>query len=320
MPTTEKLRQSDAVAGQLASGVPTIDAALLRDDSAGATAAAVEAIRDACTNTGFFYVTNVFASRADQALLARMQHFFALPDDDGRKQRVRNDDAGDLGWTPVGGESAYQPGTIAHVESYDIERLGDGRNLWPDIDGFRDDVEAYWREVSALGLRILERIAAAVGLEPAFFADRCRSQQLNTLRLLHYPQSDVPADDINVGISAHTDFECLSLLYQTSPGLELTDVNGNWYDTPATDGGLFVFIDDMLEFWTNGYLKATGHRVRHTPQQRFSIVLFMAVDDGITIEPLPEFTGDGNEAQYPSVTQAAHIEAEMARSRANTGA
>lgn len=318
MPTTEKLRQSDAVAGELGSGVPTIDAGLLRDDSADATKAAVRAIRDACMNTGFFYVTNVFSSGADKALLARMRHFFALPDDDARKRAVQNDDAGDLGWTPVGGESAYQPGTIAHVESYDIERLGDGRNLWPDIDGFRDDVEAYWREVGELGLRILTRIAAAVGIDAAYFADRCRSEKLNTLRLLHYPQSDVPADNINVGISAHTDFECLSLLYQTSPGLELTDVNGNWYDTPAADGGLFVFIDDMLEFWTNGHLTATGHRVRHTPEQRFSIVLFMAVDDGITIEPLPEFTGEGNAPRYAPVTQAAHIEAEMERSRANT--
>ena len=318
MPTTEELRQSDAVAGQLEAGVPTIDAGLLRDDSPEAKAAAVAAVRDACVNTGFFYVTNAFSSGADRALLARMQHFFALPDDDPRKRSVRNDDAGDLGWTPVGGESAYQPGTVAHVESYDIERFGDGRNLWPGIDGFRDDAGAYWNQVSTLGLRILDRIADAVGVEAGFFSDRCRSQELNTLRLLHYPESDIPGDDINVGISAHTDFECLSLLYQTSPGLELTDINGNWYDTPATDGGLFVFIDDMLEFWTNGYLKATGHRVRHTAEQRFSIVLFMAVDDGITVEPLPGFTGDGNEPKYAPVKQEAHIEAEMARSRANS--
>ena len=318
MPTTEKLRQSDASVGQLENGVPVIDAALLRDDSEEAQAAAVAAVRDACTRTGFFYVTNVFESGSDNALLARMQHFFALPDDDPRKRAVQVDDAGESGWHPFGSESAYQPGTIAHLESYDFGRVGDGYNLWPPIDGFQPDVQEYWRDVGELGLRILRHIAVAVGLHEDFFAGQCRSQEHNTLRLLHYPQSDVPADDINVGISAHTDFECLSLLYQTAPGLEMTDVNGNWYDTPVTDGGLFVFLDDMLEFWTNGQLKATGHRVRHTPDQRFSIVLFMAVDDGITIEPLPEFIGDDGEAKYPPVTQDDHIEAEMARSRENT--
>ena len=157
----------------------------------------------------------------------------------------------------------------------------------------------------------------AVELDPQYFVDRCGTQELNTLRLLHYPKDDIIGDAENVGISAHTDFECLSLLYQTAPGLELTDIKGNWYDTPATEGGLFVFIDDMLELWTNGLLKATGHRVRHTSEQRFSIVLFMAVDRGRTVGPLPEFNGVAGPRRYTPITQEAHIDAEMARAKAN---
>ncbi|MFQ5609145.1 MAG: 2OG-Fe(II) oxygenase family protein, partial [Woeseiaceae bacterium] len=321
MPSTKELRQGDPLAGRLTDALPVIEASSLLDKTPDAERAAALAIRNACLQTGFFYVRNSFQeSGADTRLLTQMKHFFELPDNDSRKQAVSGAlNENGVGWTPPGGESAYQPGTIAHVESFDFARMSDATNLWPDLDEFRRDVTNYWNVVAAIGSAILERLALAVGLDRTFFVDRCRTEELNTLRLLHYPESNIGGDETNVGISAHTDFECLSLLYQTGPGLELTDVNGNWYDTPATDGGLFVFIDDMLETWTNGLLKATGHRVRHTSERRFSIVMFMAVDDGVTVQPQSEFDGISMPGTYPPVRQRAHIKAEMARARANTG-
>ena len=320
MPTTKELRQSDPLAGKLTDDLPVIDAELLLDASPNAEREAVQALKRACLDTGFFYVANVFQqSGVDSRVLAQMNTFFSIPGDDPRKQAVNiTKSKDDCGWTPLGGELAYQPGTVAHVESYDFGYLDYEGNLWPDLDGFRADITAYWNTLSTLGYAILERLAIAVGLDRGFFVEKCRTEELNTLRLLHYPQNDIGGDDENVGISAHTDFECLSLLYQTAPGLELTDVNGRWYDTPATDGGLFVFIDDMLETWTNGYLKATGHRVRHTNEQRFSTVLFMAVDDDIVIEPLPEFDGVSEPGKYVAVKQEQHIDDEVDRAKANT--
>ncbi len=320
MPTTDELRQDDPLAGKLTDALPVIDASLLLDSTPGGIKKASYAVKHACLNTGFFYVTNAFGSTgADKKLLTQMASFFSLSDDDPRKQAVTSASSpDDLGWTPVGGESAYQPGTIAHVESFDVGREEDNENVWPDLVGFRESVTAYSDTVTNIGNAILERLALAVELNPRYFTDRCESQELNTLRLLHYPENEVSDDGQHVGISAHTDFECLSLLYQTAPGLELTDVNGKWYDTPATEGGLFVLIDDMLELWTNGLLKATGHRVRQTSEQRFSIVLFMAVDRGRTVGPLPEFDGVAERGRYTPTTQEAHIDAEMARAKANS--
>ncbi len=319
MPTTDDLRQGDPLTGKITDALPAIDASLLLDSTPDAIKKAGDAVKKACLNTGFFYVTNAFGStEADKKLLSQMALFFNLPDNDPRKQSVDSAASPNgLGWTAVGGESAYQPGTIAHVESFDFGREEDDNNVWPDLADFRETVTTYWDTVTKIGNSILERLAVAVELDPQYFVDRCGTQELNTLRLLHYPKDDVIGDAENVGISAHTDFECLSLLYQTAPGLELTDIKGNWYDTPATEGGLFVFIDDMLELWTNGLLKATGHRVRHTSEQRFSIVLFMAVDRGRTVGPLPEFNGVAGPRRYTPITQEAHIDAEMARAKAN---
>ena len=326
MPVTSELNQNDPLAGRLDS-VPSIDAMLLLSREREARGQAVELLQAASIDTGFFYVRNAFSdSNEDGRVLAQMRELFALADDDRRKLAVRTErSTQELGFSPMFAESAYQPGTIAHLESFDCGRpdrspysdfVAD--NLWPELPGFRVDVTAYWNRVTDIGNAALEVLALAVGLDEQRFAGRCRSQDLNTLRLLHYPENDATGDSRNVGISAHTDFECLTLLYQTAPGLELLDVNGDWYDVPAADGGLVVLLDDMLEMWTNGRLRATGHRVRHTHRERFSIVMFVAVDNGIVVRPLPEFEDVSASGKYEPTTQQAHIDAEMAQARANS--
>ena len=140
------------------------------------------------------------------------------------------------------------------------------------------------------------------------------------MRLLHYPGGPEVSDPNEVGIAAHTDFECITLIYQGAPGLELTRPSGEWLDAPHSGGRIVVLLGDMLERWTNGYFRATGHRVRETAHQRFSIVMFIAANEGIEIRPLSKFVSARTPALYGPVTQAAHIEAEMRRSRENSAA
>ena len=78
-----------------------------------------------------------------------------------------------------------------------------------------------------------------------------------------------------------------------------------------------MLLDDMLERWTNGHIKATGHRVRKTSEQRFSIVMFFAVNDGIEIAPLADFVSDKHPALFEPVTQAEHLHSEVQRAVGN---
>jgi isopenicillin N synthase-like dioxygenase len=73
----------------------------------------------------------------------------------------------------------------------------------------------------------------------------------------------------------------------------------------------------MLERFSNGYLKATGHRVVNTPWQRFSMVLFFALDGNYKVAPLPQFTDPDNPVRYVPVTQDDHIRVELERAAAN---
>ena len=323
MPPTSELQQSDRIRGRKHQSVPCIDVHQL----ASGDAEVIATIRDACLNTGFFFLDNVFESAGTmRRILGQMNAFFALDDADPRKQAVNIAlTKAEQGWTPLYGELPYQPGTIAHVESFDCGRRpppgsDDVPNVWPELPDFRRDVQACWDDLTHAGFAVLEALSLAAGMPRGFFADRCNSQQLNTLRLLNYPENDAPMSDANVGISAHTDFECMTLILQTAPGLELLATDGGWYDVPGHDGRIVVMLDDMMERWTNGLFRATGHRVRNTGEQRYSIVMFFAVNDDQIVAPLAEFITVDNPAKYSAVRQRDHLNRELEKAALNRDA
>ena len=322
MGSTRQLRQSDPVRGSLTEAIPGVDGAALAEGSA-TRAQAIDRLREACLSTGFFCLDNLLGrSPAYADVLQQMQHFFALPSGDAHKQAINvAAEENTHGWMPLYHEPAYQPGTVAHVESFDCGRESRGAhdrayrpNRWPDINGFRDDVEALWRHLAAAGADVLRGVADGFELDSNFLLERCSTQDLNTMRLLNYPSVDpAQAGPRDVGIAAHTDFECITFIMQTAPGLELMDVNGNWFDAPAGPDRIVVLLGDMLERWTNGMLRATGHRVRHRDFQRFSIVLFFAVNTDVVVAPLDRFVSAENPARYDAMTQREHTRNELMR-------
>jgi isopenicillin N synthase-like dioxygenase len=336
MPSTEQLSASGPEGDLSPEQVPDIDVGPLFEADARARSRVVETIGRACREPGFFRVHGTgIAPVVIEELLGQMRRFFALPDDGPVKQGVHNgrNPAGN-GWGPLGEEPAYQPGTVAHVESFDCgPRLSVYRSdedpaaygvrptLWPDQPGFHEAARAYWDAAGRLGRALFEALAESLGLERSFFAERCTERARKTLRLLHYP--GLPADGAppgRVGIAAHTDFECFTLMYQTAPGLELTDARGRWFRVPGEPDRFTVILGDMMERWTNGQLQATGHRVSLTPWPRYSVILFFAVDPEHVVAPLPAFVSASRPARYPPTTQGEHIERELERARRNRDA
>jgi isopenicillin N synthase-like dioxygenase len=285
-------------------------------------------IRRACLETGFFYIHNTCISDdLIGATLEQMQRFFSLHDDDPRKRAAHSSlGPGGTGWGPMFCEPAYQPGTVAHLESFDLSppmewvgnqeqaaKLGIYPNLWPNLPGFREVVDTYYLAARQLGQALFEAFADAMGLPREFFVTRATRHAPSTMRLLNYPGQRRVSDRSNVGIAAHTDFECFTIMYQTAPGLELTDNAGRWWQAPANIGQYTVILGDMLERLSNGQWPATGHRVGITPWQRFSIILFNALDGDCPVAPLPQFVEAGRVPEYPATTQGGHIEEQIRR-------
>jgi isopenicillin N synthase-like dioxygenase len=328
MPSTEHLDQKAPSRALDSARVPNLDLAPLFADDATARDDLEQQIHHACMQTGFFYVHN---SCVDELLInntiAASQAFFRMSDDGTVKQTVHNRlFDGMKGWGPIFGEPAYQPGTVAHVESFDIgqqlseeryRKLGIQPNIWPDIPGFRDAVLTYYEAVTAMGRALSEVFSGILGMKRDFINRHSAERAPRTMRLLHYPANEIPADDRNVGISAHTDFECFTIINQTAGGLELTNVNGEWCQAPSDIGSFTILLGDMLERFSNGHLKATGHRVVNTSWQRLSMVLFFALDGDYEVAPLPQFIGPENSARYIPITQDDHIRIELERAAAN---
>jgi isopenicillin N synthase-like dioxygenase len=335
MPSTEHLSQRDGASDLEPGLVPDIDVAALFGSEPGARAAVSDAIRRACQEPGFFRIHGTcIAQPLIASVLAQMQRFFGLADDDPIKRAVHNRfTPGGNGWGPIGEEPAYQPGTTAHVESFDCgprlsaygphedpSAYGVHPSVWPELPGFHATVREYWDAAGRLGTALCDAFAEALGIERDFLAARCSERARRTLRLLHYPgRPQGGATPGLVGIAAHTDFECFTLMYQTAPGLELTDVRGRWFRVPGEPDRFTVIVGDMLERWTNGTLRATGHRVALTPWQRYSVILFFAADPEQVIAPLPQFCNANNPPRYDATTQVAHIERELARAYRNRG-
>lgn len=277
-------------------------------------------VRKACHRNGFFYIDLDERTEFLTNAISQARGFFAMDDSDPGKAAIRRD-GNDYGWVPMYAEPAYQPGTVAHLEAFDcgIDDVSGTatHNIWPAISDFQNDVTACWRGISDIGAATLTLLSSAAGFDEEFLADACSSQSLNTLRLIHYPENAATGDDRNVGISAHTDFECITLIYQSAPGLELTNVTGHWLDAPSHNGRIVVLLGDMLERFTNGYFRATGHRVRNTRHERMSVVMFFAVNEDVLVKPLPPHVDDHNQARYEAVFQSTHIEAEVEQARQN---
>jgi len=313
MPTTSELNYKMPATSDFGRPAGSISATSIAEGDWLVTS---NATRRAIVEDGFLRINlSDLQNRLVKSVQAAMAEFFAQ--EDAEKEPFRYPDV-DSGWTPSFKEPAYQPGTIASLESFDITRPfveGDSSSLWPGEPEFQSDNEKMWRQFNELGDHVLRLLAHSIGIDEKFLADACHSRELNTMRLLHYPAQIAAPAVHEVGIAAHTDFECITLIYQSAPGLEIRKPDTSWTRLPAESDTLFVLFGDMLERWTNGEIQATGHRVVRSQRQRFSIVMFIAANKGLQVAPLKHFTGPDRPALYDAAEQEAHIDQEIARAQ-----
>ncbi len=329
MPSTEQLDHKAPSTTLDRDSIPNLDIQALFSGNNAERASLVQEIRTACLETGFFYIHNsCVEDRVINKTLAAMKSLFDLPDDNPIKQGIHNKYVNGLkGWTPIFEEPSYQKDTVSYLESFDISQelsadqyksVGIDPNIWPDLPGFRDAVLEYNEQVTRLGRALSEVLSELLGVERDFISERSGIKAPRTMRLLHYPANDGPIDDRNVGIAAHTDFECFTIMNQTAAGLELTNVDGEWFEAPSDIGTFTIILGDMIERFSNGHLRATGHRVVNSPWTRYSIVYFFAVDGDYAVSPLPQFIGPEKPDRYGTITQDQHISQELARAAAHS--
>ena len=194
---------------------------------------------------------------------------------------------------------------LMHEVPPDDPRYGrplDGPNLWPDLPGFREPVEAYEAAMRAFCRRLLAPMALALGLPRDWFLPYF-DQPTTFLRLLHYPPQAPDAPDDAFGSAPHTDYGFITILCQDrSGGLEVRRTDGTWLAAPPIDGTWVVNVADMLSRWTNGRWQSTPHRVKNlSGGDRYSNPYFYDMSLDATVEVVPTCQGPGNPARWPAV-------------------
>lgn len=124
-------------------------------------------------------------------------------------------------------------------------------------------------------------------------------------RLLYYPpqqQQQKPTaakgeQASEVGLGAHTDYECFTLLLSDSnPGLEVVSPTPDgatgrpkWISARPRPDALTVNIGDFFQRWTGGRYKSTVHRVvnRSPERERYSVPFFFSINYDEKVSMLP---------------------------------
>jgi isopenicillin N synthase-like dioxygenase len=276
--------------------IPVIDMSSFRERKA----LIAEELWDAATTTGFFQLSNHGINTEDiEEAFEFSKRFFAL------SEQIKSDLPLKGGGKNAGWESKAQirPSTrkADQKESYQITRPN-MEGVWPsesDFPEFKSTLLKYENQCWELGMKVLSCFALKLGFDETFFTQVHNpesSEYQSTLRLLHYypiERSDMSDGEWRAG--AHTDFDCLTLLFQKDgqdglqvcPGLEAE--SGEWTSVRAKTDLVTCNIGDMLMRWSDDELKSTLHRVRFPKNEeglgsRYSLAFFCQADKSAIIQ------------------------------------
>jgi isopenicillin N synthase-like dioxygenase len=299
-----------------ADDVPVLDLAPLL--AGGDISGLAREIRRACEGMAFFYIRNhgVPQDLIDATFEASRQ-FFAQP----LEGRMKNHkDRFHRGYLPLG--TTRYPGKAADLkDSFDIgvdlpldhpDVVAGvplhGPNQWPDLDGFRAPVEAYFQAVRDCGLRLLRVFARSLEVEDDFFA-RHYADPTILMRMLHYPPQDQATEAGAIGAYPHSDYGVMTLLAQDpSGGLELQKPDGSWIGAPYIPGTFVVNIGDLMARWTNDVYRTNKHQVvNRLGTERYSIPFFFNPNHFAPVECIPSCTGADRPRLYPMVEAGEYV-------------
>ena len=301
------------------ANLPVIDLSGLATGDEGDKARVAKALGEAARTSGFFYITgHGVKPELVEKMFAASKAFHEMP----RSFKMKywsGFTTHHRGYVPLEENGASFPKRINFNEAWDMsyEAPADhpdylakwrmtGPNIWPDIPGWKDTVSSYYDAVFNLGLRLLDTLALELEVDPSELT-RHITYPTSQLRMLRYIENDMQATKDVVGIDAHSDFECFTILLQGAPGLQVMNADDVWIEAPPIPGCFIVNIGDIFETWSGGQFKSTQHRVNNIGTERYSFPLFFGLDYHAIVEPLEKFRTPETIAKYPPIKAGDHL-------------
>ncbi|MGG7667207.1 isopenicillin N synthase family dioxygenase [Yersinia sp. J1] len=262
-------------------------------------------LRHAARDIGFFYLTG---HGVDPELSRQIQNlsrrFFNLPTADklavemvhsphfrGYNRAASELTRGQPDWREQFDIGAERSPLELRPETPGWARL-QGPNQWPPALPELKPLLLQWQaEMTQMALRLLQAFALALELDEHAFDELYGDKPNEHIKLIRYPGRETTQS--GQGVGAHKDSGFLSFLLQDhQKGLQVEVEDGLWIDAEPLENTFVVNIGELLELATNGYLRATVHRVETPPAgvDRLSIAFFLGarLDAVVPLYQLPE--------------------------------
>ncbi len=272
------------------SSLPEIDLAPFLADAHGAAGRAVVVkLRDACHGPGFCYLVNHgVPPDLDAAIMSTARDFFALPESERRALAIARSPHF-RGYTTLGGEitkgvsdwreqldvGAEEPAAAVAPGDPPWRRLR-GPNQWPQrLPHMQPTVLAWMRAMDGVGLAILRALALGLGQRIDHFDHVVLPRGDPHLKIIRYP-AQPRAADTGQGVGMHHDSGLVSFVLQDDVGGLQVELDGTLVEAEPKAGTYVMNLGEMLQAATNGYLRATKHRVQSPPsgRERLSVAYF----------------------------------------------
>lgn len=278
--------------------------------------AALAELRDVARTVGFFYLKGhgLPQVRIDE-ILTLSRRFFELPAEKkleiGMIKSPYFRGYNRAGLEHTRGKQDWREQVDFGSERQPVElRAGDppwkrliGPNQFPAaLPELKPVIRRWIEDVTAIGIRVLEAFAEALGQSPDVFRPIYEDGPNQLLKIIRYPGRDQTETDQGVG--AHKDSGFVTILLQdTVGGLQVDDGKGGWIDAKPVKGTFVVNIGELLEMASNGFLRANIHRVVTPPAgtDRLSVAFFLGANLAATVPVLK--LPDQLQAQVRGVTQ-----------------
>ncbi|MEH0741744.1 2OG-Fe(II) oxygenase [Vibrio cholerae] len=298
--------------------LPIIDISPLNSDDRRDWGPVIDQIDQACRELGFFYVVG---HGIPQTQFNQIEHYarslFSLPQEEKQAISIEHS-MNHRGWGRLSAEKLDPLGELDCKESFDmaldlspyhsqVARCPKlyGPNQYPSIEGFTQVMNQHYSLTLDVGLKLLKAMAIALN-EPEDFFTQYFTLPISVLRMLHYPSQVPSTNTVGNGAGAHTDYGCITLLYQdASGGLQVLNKQNQWIDATPVEGSFVVNIGDLMQRWTNDIYRSTKHRVASPSngKSRFSMPFFVEPDFDTPVTTLKsclaEKQGQGG---YPLIT------------------
>ncbi len=266
----------------------------------------------AAHEVGFFYLVGHDVNlELCKKLRKQSAEFFELPQETKEKISLSNSKHF-RGYTSLGGE--YTLGQKDWREEIDLgldqAPKGDtpafmrlyGPNQWSEeCAALKETFEEWQKQVNKMGFELLDGFSNALYGKSGVFDEMFDSDFYEHAKLIHYPGRATKESAYSAqtqGVGAHKDDGFLTLLLIDHIGGLQVEVEPNlWLDVAYKEGAFVINLGEFLELATNGYLRATKHRVKSplVGEDRISAVVFLGskLDYKLNVFELPEHLKKG---------------------------